>query len=1040
MSARRHFWSCAAWLLLGNIGASAAPTSNELGRLIVKNFAPRDFVGDAAVRQIAEDDDGLIYFGNGPGLVTYDGVTWRRLALEKPTDSIRAVVRAPDGRVYIGGDSLFGWLKPGAGLRRDFVSLVGDFPEAHRQFGWLENIAPHAGTLYLNVAKDFLRWRDGQGSLMPAAFLPWTHVLYGDTGPHFAYAPGGSFYRIEGEESFKVSDDPRLTSSAIRFTAHTREGALLVVQQSGDIWTVRGDRVEPWPHDEAAYLRGKKIARGWQLPDGSLALVLMGGGLVFLSPEGRFLTRLDESNGLRNHFVLSLKTARDGGIWLGLFNGAAHVEPPAGMTFFDSRDGLPTSSVRLLRRVGGRLYALTGEGVYGLKPGTGADAPARFERVLTSDHYALLPTARGFLVANADGGKVIEMTAAGPRTFPAPSVDSVRSHALLRSRQNPEFVWVSMENGIALLRETPAGWRDEGRVPGFAGHVRALAEAADGSMWGAMPGRGVCRIIPGHAADGQISVRTTTVEVLPTAPGKPAITGVADWGGEPVFTAADGERTVFRFNENTRSFEPFPGVPALPEGTQIAGAIFGADAADHLWLRRTFARNEEKVIYRVGRDGTVRALPQRVHDLIDNVLNFFEETGPDGPVLWLAGTDGVLRVNLNNAFAEPTPFSTFVWTQQGTASAGAVLAYNDNSLDFEFVAPRYSPTHPVLYQTRLVGDNADWSAWSPQRQRTFTHLREGEYRFEARARDVDGVLSQPAALAFKILPPWWRTWWARTGYVTVLGLIILGLVRLRTRALRRKNEQLEKTVATRTEDLRRQNGELARLHKLELDEKISARLMAEKAQLDVLRYQLNPHFLFNSLTSIRSQIPPTLGSARETIDRLADFCRLTLHGRKAEERTTVGEEIAMLRAYLDIEQTRMGELLSVEFDVDATLDETFIPRLLLLPLVENALKYGQATSDDLLRLKISAHRAATVEGAPALPEGGLVFEISNTGKWVERGSRPGIPSTGIGHDNLHERLRRHYPEAHWFTHEESAGWVRVRLTLSLFALSSAHSR
>lgn len=342
------------------------------------------------------------------------------------------------------------------------------------------------------------------------------------------------------------------------------------------------------------------------------------------------------------------------------------------------------------------------------------------------------------------------------------------------------------------------------------------------------------------------------------------------------------------------------------------------------------------------------------------------------------------------------------------------------SFDFEFAAPRYAPTYPLKYQSRLVGDNEVWSAPSTDTKRTYTHLDAGTYRFEVRARDVDDHLSTRASLSFTILPPWWRTWWAYGGYGVAFTGVLLGFARLRTRALRRKNEQLEKTVATRTEDLRRQNGELARLHKLELDEKITARLAVEKAQLDVLRYQLNPHFLFNSLTSIRSQIPPGQGSARETVDRLADFCRLTLQGDRAEENTTIGEEISMLRAYLDIEQTRLGELLSVEFSVDPALDTTPLPRLLLLPLVENALKYGQATSTDILGLRISAQRSGAA----------IVFEISNTGEWVDRGSRPGIPSTGIGHDNLRERLRRHYPEAHAFTHTAKDGWVHVRLELT----------
>jgi hypothetical protein len=409
------------------------------------------------------------------------------------------------------------------------------------------------------------------------------------------------------------------------------------------------------------------------------------------------------------------------------------------------------------------------------------------------------------------------------------------------------------------------------------------------------------------------------------------------------------------------------------------------------------------------------------------------------PKVWLATQVGVLSAD---ATWTPGPRARAPWSAwirevttpqnrtvfSGAWSGGAERRWTrqEAAVRFSYAAPTYAVDHAgrghTLYRTRLEGLDDTWSPWTAETFATYTNLPGGRFVFRVQARDLLGYESREATLAFALPPPWWLSMWAWLGYAALLGAGFFGALRLRTRALQKKNERLEKIVATRTEDLRRQNGELARLHKLELDEKISARLTAEKAQLDVLRYQLNPHFLFNSLTSIRSQIPPTLGSARDTLDRLADFCRLTLTGRKAEERTTVGEEIAMLRAYLDIEQTRMGELLSVEFEVEAALDEMMMPRLLLLPLVENALKYGQATSEETLALKISARRAA--DGGE-----GVVFEISNTGTWVERGSRPGIPSTGIGHENLRERLKRHYPDAFVFSHSAADGWVHVRLEL-----------
>ena len=122
--------------------------------------------------------------------------------------------------------------------------MTESFPEDLRRFGWAENIAPHADTIYINVAKGILRWRGGQMSPLPVAQRDLIHVLHGDTGQHHAYVQNGPLFRIEGDAAVRISDDPRLTRSQLRFCARTADGALLVVQSSGDIWTLRGDRVQ----------------------------------------------------------------------------------------------------------------------------------------------------------------------------------------------------------------------------------------------------------------------------------------------------------------------------------------------------------------------------------------------------------------------------------------------------------------------------------------------------------------------------------------------------------------------------------------------------------------------------------------------------------------------------------------------------------------------------------------------------------------------------------------------------------------------------
>ncbi len=994
---------------------ASAPAPNELGRIIIKSYATRDYAAHAQVWGVAQDATGVLFFGNNPGVVTFDGATWRSITIPGSSDSCRAVTTAPDGKVYVGGTNVFGYVQPRGDGRHQFTSLVEHLPEGERAFRRLDQIYVIGDTVYGETINRVFVWRGGKMAVIRAGstgrILPVGNTLYyqSDRKP---------LQRIEGDKLVPVSDDPVFLANSVRLIAALPEGALLIGTYENLFFTLRDGRVTPWPTQVDGFLRSRKISRGWDLPDGSLAIATAESGLTFIGRDGRFLAQLDETTGLTGGGVHGLTPDRDGGYWLGLESGMAHIDWSPTFTAFDENSGLPAGQVRDLVRHEGTIYAATAQGLLRLIPAEGPTKPARFERVAAGSIAAFYQESGTLWVSSA---KELYQLVDGKLKSVIAVKNSV--YAMLRPRARPDLLWLGYANGIGVLRQTAEGWRDEGMVPGTRDMVRSLIEQPDGRIWGSMNGAGAVRLTPPPASADENLAKATSIELFANEPGAPAIVRAAQWGPDIIFTA-EKEPTLFQFDEAARRFVPFRGIDRLPEDVNIGSAVFGVGGPNHLWLLRTYRGIDDKRIFRVTRGGGVQALPQRVHDVITGASRFFEEAGPNGPVLWIGGTQAVMRVELARAFPPPAPYSAAVWSYRSPRLVnGDVMPYGRESFDFEFAAPRFATTFPVKFQSRLVGDNGKWSPLSAERKRTYTHLNEGTYRFEVRAKDVDGHVSKPAVLAFTILPPWWRTWWAYSGYVAAFGLSLFGFARLRTRALRRKNEQLEKTIATRTEDLRRQNAELARLHKLELDEKISARLSEEKAQLDVLRYQLNPHFLFNSLTSIRSQIPPSSGSARDTVDRLADFCRLTLHGRKAEERTTLGEEIAMLRAYLDIEQTRMGELLSVEFSIDHTLDETLLPRLLLLPLVENALKYGHATSTDTLGIKISAQRQ------PATGGGGLVFEISNTGEWVERGSRPGIPSTGIGHDNLRERLRRHYPEAHAFTHFVSEGWVHVRLEL-----------
>ena len=995
---------CAGLIAAGLFAEAPAP--NDLGRLLIKNFSPRTYKGQPQVWVTAQDAAGVLFFGNDPGVLTYDGATWRSVAAAGSVNPSFGVARGADGRIYAGGFNEFGWLRPLGNGRHEFVSLVPLLPPAEREFQQVFNVIAGGDAIYAATATKVLVWRQGHFTVVRT---PPLARLRSAAGVVYLQAPRQPLLRFDGDRLVPMSNDPFFLANEMKFLGTAPNGGLLIGTDNNGLSLLREGRVTPWPTEADAALRSKRIYRGAQLPDGSLLLAHEQGGATLLGADGRFLSALDDSNGLMVARVIDAYADRERGLWLTLNGGLARAEWPATATLFDKTNGLDNGNVNDVKRHDGVLWAATAQGLYRLVPAIAPQTNAHFERVKAGAFFSLLSDGDEFFAASRD-----ELFELQPSGFVPIAKLTGAAYVLRKSRHDPARLWLGEQLGVHSLRRTATGWTDEGYVPDLKEVVRSLGEDAAGRLWGSTRGHGFFRLpeTPGAAP---------RIERFPGGhglPDQPGLCGVNEWGGQLYF-AASGCQTLFTFDEAKQRFTPLTSIEPLPASNELAPVFQGRENPEHLWLVGSGENIRSWRLFEHRRGGGRRALPQSLAQSISSFNVIHEETSPAGNVLWVGGTEGLLRVDLAQAFPPAVPFSATVWASG--VQEGGQRPFSTEALNFEFVAPRYTADESVEYQTLLTGYETTPSAWTRDRRRTFTNLPEGNYRFEVRARDPDGHLAAPAALNFTILPPWWRTWWAYGGYGIGGALLLAGLVSARTRVLRRKNEQLEKLVALRTDDLRRQNTELARLHKLELDEKITARLGEEKARLEVLRYQLNPHFLFNSLTSIRSQIPPALATTRETLDRLADFCRLTLHGRKHAELTTVGEELAMLRTYLDIEQTRMGELLSVAFETDASLDTEPLPRLLLLPLVENALKYGQATSPDTLALRITARRT---------PEG-MLFEIANTGEWVERGARHGLPSMGIGHENLVERLLRHYPGKHEFTHEAKDGWVTVRLSLTL---------
>lgn len=190
---------------------------------------------------------------------------------------------------------------------------------------------------------------------------------------------------------------------------------------------------------------------------------------------------------------------------------------------------------------------------------------------------------------------------------------------------------------------------------------------------------------------------------------------------------------------------------------------------------------------------------------------------------------------------------------------------------------------------------------------------------------------------------------------------------------------------------------------------LEASLAAESARLAALRYQVNPHFLFNALNSIRAALPLSEAAPREMLTDLAGFLRSTLDGGENEQ-ASLRDEIRSVQEYLRIEQRRFGERLQVAFVIDPAAVEKFVPAFLLQPLVENAIRHGLEEIPEPCQVEISAR----LDGPR------LHLLVANTGRWRDPG-----PRQGIGLANIRRRLHLLHGSAASLQVGESDGFVRI---------------
>jgi|GEM_PF-6514951 len=325
---------------------------------------------------------------------------------------------------------------------------------------------------------------------------------------------------------------------------------------------------------------------------------------------------------------------------------------------------------------------------------------------------------------------------------------------------------------------------------------------------------------------------------------------------------------------------------------------------------------------------------------------------------WVSNDRGIYELHADKQFCSGQnlfEISNANMNSSENLSNGSQWRHTMNTAQFSFSQLNFNSDCKYEFEYRLVGFVDEWSQTADYKV-IYPALPDGSYRFELRqVVPGGGPRSEVRSIDFVILKPWFRSWWFYA--ITILGLaaIVFAIIMQRERNLVARNQRERDKI---------------------------------RAQFELLKNQVNPHFLFNSFNTLTDMVEQNSSEAVPYIEKLSDLFRNILAYRK-KELITVAEEMKIVRNYIDLQKHRFAEGLQIEVDLSDEVLQSYIPPLTMQLLIENAMKHNSILPNKPLRIEISSNAY-------------VISVKNNLNKKIESPQEGG---TGYGLSSIVERYR-----------------------------------
>ncbi len=749
-----------------------------IGTPAIVNYGKQQYQGGGQTWDADMDQNGILYFANNEGLLSFDGHFWKLLPVPNYT-RLRSVRAGKDGRIYAGAQDDFGYYQADSDGVLRYTSLKPLIPAGEKEFADIWDIVLHQGAVFFRSNHKIFRYQNNKVQVYRAP-AEW-RLLYGTRQQLFAQDKRDGLLRFDGSQWQPacpgIAEQQMLVTAVLDLSGDT----LLLSTLKHGLFKLHGGQLYPHRTVSDSIFRASGIYCAREYTKDQLLIGTAYGGCYIIHPQtGAVIQRFTLEEGLQHNSVLHIFTDPGKNIWLSLDNGIDMVRNNTAIKQIlpDNKHYLTTYTARVFNK---QLYIGTADGLFATPAEGGSDLSfleSRFRLVSQTKGqvWSLYEADKRLLLGHHEGAFEVRQQTAVPL---------LRNIGCWLFQPTASRVLAGCYNGLRVIRTDGSTLMPARQVSGLFESLRFLTAEQDSVVWASHPYRGVYRLV----LQGDTALHYTLYTQNKGLPSNYNNFVFRIRNRMVVATQAG----VYEYEAARDTFVPSPWLFPVLKAASLQ--YLSEDSRGNIW----FVSNKMPGV--IDFDKPTPRHPYSVvyfPELKGKIVSGFEFIYPyNDENIFVGGERGMYHINYKHYLQSkerPTVLISQVRAQGkgdsllfgGYIAAGKaamkVMANAFANFHFEYASPAYGHFSTAEYSYRLSGFDQGWSEWSARTEKDYTNLPYGRYTFHVKARDNLGNVSAAASYAFQILPPWYHTTLARLGY----ALLLLGLAWYAYRLQQRK--------------------------------------------------------------------------------------------------------------------------------------------------------------------------------------------------------------------------------------------------------------